>query len=83
MIPGLEDVQPPLMRTPVAGQLLPPLPLDQLLIQDQGLLLPQQAQSLLVLLGQVLHTWDTQHVNTHNRNTEKEDEQNLGLFRCL
>lgn len=48
-IPGLQDIQSPFMRTPVASQLLPPLPLDELLLQDQSLLFPQQGQGLLVL----------------------------------
>lgn len=52
--PGLQHVQAALGGTPVPSQLLPPLPLDQLVIQDDGLLLPQQLQGLLVLLSQLL-----------------------------
>lgn len=54
--PGLKDVQASLRRSPIACQLLPSLPLDQLVIQNDGLLLPQQLQCFLVLLCQVLHT---------------------------
>lgn len=53
--PGLQHVQAALGGTPVPGQLLPPLPLDQLVIQDDGLLLPQQLQGFLVLFSQLLH----------------------------
>lgn len=53
-LPGLQNIQPPLIRTPIASQLLPPLPLNELLIQDHSLLFPQQAQGLLVLFCQVL-----------------------------
>lgn len=53
--PGLQDVQASLRRAPVACQLLPSLPLDQLIIQNDSLLLPQQLQCFLVLLRQVLH----------------------------
>lgn len=52
--PGLQHVQATLGGTPVPGQLLPPLPLDQLVVQDDGLLLPQQLQGLLVLFSQLL-----------------------------
>lgn len=52
--PGLQHVQAALGGTPVPGQLLPPLPLDQLVVQDDGLLLPQQLQGLLVLFSQLL-----------------------------
>ena len=52
--PGLQHVQAALGGTPVPGQLLPPLPLDELVVQDDGLLLPQQLQGLLVLLSQLL-----------------------------
>ncbi|KAF3846001.1 hypothetical protein F7725_003079 [Dissostichus mawsoni] len=48
--PGLQDVQASLRRAPVARQLLPSLPLDELIIQNDGLLLPQQLQCFLVLL---------------------------------
>ena len=58
--PGLKDVQASLWWAPVACQLLPSLPLDQLVIQNDGLLFPQQLQCFLVLLCQVLQTtiWD-------------------------
>lgn len=52
--PGLQNVQASLRRAPIACQLLPSLPLDQLIIQNDGLLLPQQLQCFLVLLCQVL-----------------------------
>lgn len=53
-LPGLQHVQAALRGPPIPGQLLPPLPLDQLVVQDDGLLLAQQLQGLLVLLGQLL-----------------------------
>lgn len=52
--PGLQDVQASLWWAPVACQLLPSLPLDQLIIKNDGLLLPQQLQCFLVLLRQIL-----------------------------
>lgn len=53
-LPGLQHIQAALRGTPVPGQLLPPLPLDQLVVQDDGLLLPQQLQGFLVLFSQLL-----------------------------
>lgn len=53
-LPGLQHVQAALGGPSVPCQLLPPLPLDQLVVQNDGLLLPQQLQGLLVLLGQLL-----------------------------
>lgn len=52
--PALQHVQGALGGAPVPRELLPPLPLDQLVVQDGCLLLAQQLQRLLVLLGQVL-----------------------------
>lgn len=52
--PGLQHVQGALGGAPVPRQLLPTLPLDQFVVQDGRLLLAQQLQRLLVLLGQVL-----------------------------
>lgn len=52
--PGLQHIQGALRGTPIPCQLLPTLPLDQLIVQDGRLLLAQQLQRLLVLLGQVL-----------------------------
>lgn len=49
-VPGLEDIQSAFRGPPIPSQLLPPLPLDQLLIKDQSLLLSQQGQGFLVLL---------------------------------
>lgn len=53
-LPGLQHVQAALGGPSVPCQLLPPLPLDQLIVQNDGLLLPQQLQGLLVLLSQLL-----------------------------
>lgn len=52
--PGLQHVQGALRRAAVPRQLLPPLPLNQLVVQDGRLLLAQQLQGFLVLLCQLL-----------------------------
>lgn len=52
--PALQHVQGALGGAPVPRELLPTLPLDQLIVQDGCLLLAQQLQCLLVFLGQVL-----------------------------
>lgn len=52
--PGLQHVQGALWGATIPRQLLPPLPLDQLIVQDGRLLFPQQLQGFLVLLSQLL-----------------------------
>lgn len=52
--PALQHIQGALGGAPVPCQLLPTLPLDQLVVQDGRLLLAQQLQRLLMLLSQVL-----------------------------
>lgn len=74
--PGLQDVQASLRRAPVACQLLPSLPLDQLVVQDDGLLLPQQLQCFLVLLCQILQ-------DKNNNNDDDKNTENMELCACV
>lgn len=60
--PGLQHIQGAFGWAPIPCQLLPTLPLDQLIIQDGCLLLAQQLQRLLVLLSQVLQGGTTSGV---------------------
>lgn len=78
--PGLKDVQASLWWAPVACQLLPSLPLDQLIIQNKGLLLSQQLQRFLVLLSQVLELKNKQSKTTDQTGHIQKRINRLILF---